>query len=89
MGHLELSWVISGYFKLEARASRLEPWGWGLGFLSYLRCLEFSSVILRHFGSFEVILGQFKSLGFILNHFVVSLFKSVIFCFKLIPFLRE
>ena len=33
MGHLESSWVNLGRFKLEARASRLEPPGRGLFFV--------------------------------------------------------
>ena len=85
MGHLELSSVILDRFKLEARASRLEPQGWGLHFLSFFEilscfvivgCLELFLVILGHFGSFEVILGQLKSLGVILNCFVISYFET-------------
>ena len=77
--------VILGQFKLEARASTREPLGWGLYFLSFfgiLSCLdivgylELFLVILGHFGSFEFILGQLKSLGVILNCFVISYFET-------------
>ena len=85
MGHLESSWVILGRFKLEARASRLEPLGLGLRFLSIfgilscfviVGCLELFLVIWGDFGSFEVFLDQLKSLSVILNRFVVSYFEN-------------
>ena len=74
-----------GYFKLKARASRLRLPGWGLRFLSFfgilscfvkVGCLELFLVVLGHFGSFEIILGQSKSVGVILNRFVISYFKT-------------
>ena len=85
MGHIESSWLILGCFKFEVRSSRLEPLGWGLRFLSFIEilscfvkvgCLELFLVILRHFGSFEVILGQLKSLGVLLNSLVISYFGT-------------
>ena len=42
-------------------------------------CLELFLDILGHFGSFEVILGQLKSLGVILNRFIVSYFETDVF----------